>query len=85
MSSVASRSQGVPVPSQKGQKVVHKGRAGLARSAAIDFKLPGVSVTAAALREGRERILSPIAAENNSLRVALKPWETSTVRVQVDY
>jgi len=58
--------------------------AGLATSAAINFQLPGVSLKTAALCDGRERILSPLTAENNSLRIALKPWETSTVRVQVD-
>jgi hypothetical protein len=57
--------------------------AGLAASAVLNFKLPGVSLEAAALCDGRERILSSIAVENNSLRIAFKPWETSTVRVQV--
>ena len=57
--------------------------AGLKTSAAINFKLPGVSLKAAALCDGRERILSSLTVENDSLRIALKPWETSTVRVQV--
>ncbi|MGA3328639.1 MAG: glycoside hydrolase family 38 C-terminal domain-containing protein [Terriglobia bacterium] len=59
--------------------------AGLATYAVINFKLPGVNLKTAALCDGRERILSPLTAENNSLRIALKPWETSTVRVQADF
>jgi alpha-mannosidase len=56
--------------------------AGLATNAVINFKLPGVNLRSAALCDGRERILSPAAVQNNSLRITLKPWETSTVRVQ---
>jgi hypothetical protein len=58
--------------------------AGLATNALINFHLPGVNLKTAARCDGRERMLSPLAVENNSLRVPLKPWETSTVRVQVD-
>jgi len=58
--------------------------AGLATNAAINFKLPGKSLKTAAQCDGREHILSPLTAENNSLRIAMKPWETSTVRVQVE-
>jgi len=57
--------------------------AGLSTSAVLNFNLPGVSLKEAALCDGRERILSPVTVDNNSLRIALKPWETSTVRVQV--
>jgi alpha-mannosidase len=57
--------------------------AGLATSAVIKFNLPGVNLTSAALCDGRERVLSSAAVDSNSLRIALKPWETSTVRVQV--
>ena len=58
--------------------------AGLATNAVLNFNLPGVSLKAAMLCDGRERVLSPLAVDNNSLRMALKPWETSTVRVQAD-
>jgi hypothetical protein len=58
--------------------------AGLATNAVINFKLPGVSIKTAALCDGGERVLSPLAPENESLRIALKPWETSTVRALAD-
>jgi hypothetical protein len=57
--------------------------AGIATNAVINFKLPGVNLKSAVVCDGRERVLSPAAVDNNSLRIALKPWETSTVRVQV--
>jgi alpha-mannosidase len=57
--------------------------AGLATNAVINFKLPGLSVKSAALCDGRERIISSISVDDNTLRIALKPWETSTVRVQM--
>jgi len=58
--------------------------AGLATSAVINLRLPGVNIKMAALCDGCERMLSPLAPENNSLRIALKPWETSTVRILAD-
>jgi hypothetical protein len=57
--------------------------AGLWTNAVINFKLPGMTLKSAALCDGREQVLSPAPVKDNSLRIALKPWETSTVRVQV--
>ena len=57
--------------------------AGLATRAVVDFDLPGRRVKTAALCDGRERVLSPLEVGNSYIPIRLKPWETSTVRVQV--
>ena len=57
--------------------------AGLAANAVVNFSLPGANIRSASLCDGRERVLSTIAIEKGALRIALRPWETSTVRVEV--
>jgi alpha-mannosidase len=59
---------------------VHEG-AGLATNAVIRLNLPGRSVKTVSLCDGRERILSPLPVQDGAIRVQLKPWETSTIRV----
>ena len=56
--------------------------AGLATQAAVNFNLPGKKLQAAIACDARERNGSPLKTDGNALRVPLKPWETTTVRVR---
>jgi alpha-mannosidase len=58
--------------------------AGLATEAAVKFDMPGHTLSSAENCDGREKNLSSLGADRNVLRVPLKPWETSTVRVRLN-
>ena len=57
--------------------------AGLSTEAAVKFDMPGRTLSSAQSCDAREQNLSSLQTESNSLRVPLKPWETSTVRVRL--
>ena len=58
--------------------------AGLATEAAVKFDMPGRTLSSGQSCDAREQNLSSLRADGNVIRVPLKPWETSTVRVRLN-
>ncbi len=56
--------------------------AGLATNAAVKFNLPRRTLQAAIACDGRERNGSNLKKDGESLKISLRPFETSTVRVR---